>query len=138
MSVFHNRCQYVNLFRIPAINKAGEQFQFHKCFTSTLNLIPEWKLDYKDFFFGFIPYSQIHDDHRDKVVLRIKGQGLTSDYYQFSLESANIMDSFTTDYKLSSLEPLLKEAHDRIEDFFIDILTPDYREELELKVDILK
>lgn len=123
-----NRIQlnYIDNFSFPI-----ENFNFSRYFAAPINFTNNWEIKYHDFFLGIVPYEEINQNEKSKVVMRLRGVGIQDNNYKFTLETVFIMRNLNLD--VSILQSYLEKAHDIIETYFIEFLTPEYQEELGLK-----
>ena len=118
------RMHYVDEFQI---NK--ENFNFESFYEIPINFKNNWKMSYEDFIIGIVPFEE--KKKKQKIVMRLKGLGVINKKYGFSLESIFIMRNLSIE--ISDLEAHLEETHQKIEHYFIEILTDEYKKELGLE-----
>lgn len=118
---------YIDYFKIPTIN-----FDLSKYFTVPIKPTNDWDIKYHDFFLGIVPFEDQSDKEIKKVVLRLRGIGKENENYKFSLESVFIMRNLSIQIEEELFKIYLNDAHDLIETFFIEFLTQEYQEKLEL------
>lgn len=122
---------YIDIFNISL-----EDFQYNKYFSfpKFVNEF-EWDIKFHDIYLGFVPYEEVSHNEKKKIVLRLKSGGIESEKFIFRLETVGSVDDFKMEPQSNLLKQYLDDCHDKIEDYFINFLTKEYREELELVID---
>lgn len=122
---------YIDIFNISL-----EDFQYNRYFSfpKFVNEF-EWDIKFHDIYLGFVPYEEVSQDEKKKIVLRLKSGGIESEKFIFRLETVGSVDDFKMEPQSNLLKQYLDDCHDKIEDYFINFLTKEYREELELEID---
>jgi len=120
---------YVDIFPIPR-----KLFIYNKYFTMpNFDFEHEWKIKFYDVNLGFVPF----EEGKKKIVLRFKSipKNHTEINYNFRLETVGSVDNFSMAPDPEILQSHLDDCHDRIEDYFINFLTDEYRKDLELDIE---
>lgn len=123
---------YVDKFTI-----LREGFQYNKYFTMpNFDFEHEWEIKFHDTNLGFVPFEESSEIMKKKIVLRFKSLQPNHDeeFFNFKLESVGSADEFSMEPQTDILESHLNDCHDRIEEYFINFLTEEYRKELELEI----
>lgn len=124
---------YVDIFLIPR-----KSFIYNKYFTMpNFDFEHEWKILFHDANLGFVPFEEKSEEEKKKIVLRFRSNPQNHDdtNFKFRLETVGSVDIFSMAPDPESLQSLLDDCHDTIEDHFIDFLTDEYRKDLELEVE---
>jgi len=124
---------YVDIFSIPK-----ESFNYNRYFTMpNFDFGHEWNISFNDASLGFVPFEEESEEGKKKIVLRFKSipQKHSETNYNFRLETVGSMDNISMPPDFEILNSHLDDCHDRIEDYFINFLTEEYRSNLELSVD---
>ncbi len=123
---------YIDIFTIPK-----EAFLYNKFFTMpNFNFKHEWEIKFYDTILGFVPFEDDPISGKRKIVIRFKSIPKNHDEvnYNFRLETVGSVANTSIGPDTEILESHLNECHDRIEDYFINFLTDEYRDALELEV----
>jgi len=123
---------YIDLFEIPI-----EDFSYNNYFTFPIINNEKWDIKFQDIFIGFVPYEESSEIDKKKVVLRLRSRGIKEEKYILSLETVGSIDNCSIESRSNILKNYLRECHDRIEDYFIDFLTPKYKTEKGLEFEDL-
>ncbi len=124
---------YVDIFPIPK-----ESFMYNNFFTMpNFNFEHEWDINFYDANLGFVPFEEESEEGKRKVVIRFKSipQNHNEINYNFRLETVGSVDNTSIIQDPEILKSHLDDCHDRIEDYFVNFLTDEYRNYLELEVD---
>lgn len=117
---------YNDIFSIPKQN-----FRFKDYFTLNLKIPNNWDVLPHDLIIGIVPYQR----KNIKIVLRLRNaKGKTSDDYGFSFEAIYIHRNVLFDIKKADLNKILTNAHDYLEQYFIELITDDFKESLGLEI----
>ena len=118
---------YIDDFNIPC-----KDFDFTKYFTLSLNTPVNWDIQYNDLTLGLV----VHKDDYEKVIFRFRALGIKDEKYKFRIESVfsnyNISLPITDE---SRIKEAMDNAHTKIESFFIELLTENYRSDLKLEIE---
>jgi len=124
---------YIDIFTIPK-----EPFTYNHFFTMpNFNFEHEWKIKFYDTILGFVPFEEDLVSGKRKIVIRFKSlpQNHGEVNYNFRLETVGSVANISIAPDPEFLNSHLNECHDRIEDYFINFLTEEYRVALELEVE---
>lgn len=121
---------YKDVFEIPK-----ENFSYNDYFTFPIINNGDWNIKFHDIFIGFVPYEELSETEKEKIVLRLKSRGIKDDKYILSLETVGSVDNCSIIPNSDLLKKYLEESHDRIEDFFISFLSPQYQAEKGLEIE---
>lgn len=114
-----------------------EGFQYNNYFTMpNFDFDHEWEIKFHDANLGFVPFEEPSENMKEKVVLRFKSlqQNHDDEFFNFKLETVGSIDEFSMEPRTDKLESYLNDCHDRVEDYFINFLTEEYRKSLELEI----
>ena len=126
---------YIDIFTIPK-----EPFLYNKYFTMpNFNFEHEWNsaIKFYDTILGFVPFEDEPVSGKRKIVIRFKSIPQNHDEinYNFRLETVGSVANTSIAPDPENLASHLNECHDRVEDYFINFLTDEYRVALELEVE---
>lgn len=116
---------YIDNFRFQI-----ENFDFSRYFATPIEFTNKWEIKYNDFFLGIVPYEEVNQNKKSKIVMRLRGVGIRDNKYNFTLETVFIMRDLNLE--TSILPSYLESAHEIIETHFIEFLTQEYKDELGL------
>ena len=117
---------YNDIFSIPK-----QDFRFKDYFTLNLNIPQNWDVLPHDIIIGIVPYQK----ENIKIILRLRNaKGKTPDDYGFSFETVYINRNALLDVKKANLNDALTYAHDYLEQYFIELITEDFKERLGMEI----
>lgn len=106
-----------------------EDFRFKDNFTINFDKPEILKILPHDFFIGIVP----HEDDNKKLVLRLKGIE-EGNNLKYNLETEFISKNLKLEIEKEDLANYLTEAHDLIEQYFIEFLTEDLRNKIGMEL----
>ena len=107
-----------------------ENFDFGKYFTLSIDPDKNWDISYDDFFLGIVPYQE--QKEKTKLVFRLRTIAQNDENYLYSLETSFMKKDSMIEFDGKLFPMQLDHAHDIIITYFIDFLTKDYQNELNL------
>lgn len=117
---------YKDIFSIPK-----QDFRFKDYFTLNSNTPKTWDVLPHDMIIGIVPYQ----NNNIKIILRLRhAKGKTPDDYGFSFEAVYINRNALLDIKKADLNNVLTLAHDYLEQYFIELITEDFKERLGMEI----
>ena len=122
---------YTDIFQIPV-----EDFQYNDFF-SVPNFDNDfgWGIKFHDIYLGFVPYEEDLESEKRKITFRLRSRGIQNNDHVFGLETVGSIDNFIMDPEPNKLKEHLDRCHEKIEDYFINFLTDQYKEKLGLIFD---
>lgn len=119
------RMEYIDEFIFPKKN-----FKLESYFKLNLNKPEEWDINFNDFHIGIT----IKDQETDKFIIRLRGlPNKEKENNLFRLESIYIKKSIFSLDKKQELINELNEIHDKIIDYFYNILSNNLKNSLGVK-----
>lgn len=118
---------YIDNFIVPK-----ENFRFRDYFNLNFNIPDNWDILPHDIFVGIVPYEK----DNIKVVLRFRSfKTENKDELGFSFETVYIHRKAFINLEEINLKNTLTNAHDWMEQYFIELLTEEYRNKLGMEIE---
>ena len=124
----------INMTYIDEFNLPAENFDLEKYFAIPMKPKNNWDIKFHDFFLGIVPYEDIIENIKNKIVIRLRGIGKFKDKFKFNLESAYIIQNLSLPTEDDNFKIYLDQSHDAIEDHFINFLDDGYKIEIGLEI----
>lgn len=108
-----------------------EDFRFKDYFTLNFNIPENWDILPHDIFVGIVPYQE----DNIKIILRLRNLNVKNkEELGFTLETVYIHRKAFINLEEGKLESILTNAHDWMEQYFIEFLTEEYKNKLGMEI----
>jgi len=120
---------YIDKFTIPS-----DGFLFEKYFSVALTKPSNWKIYPHDIFIGITPFEE---DNGEKIIIRLRtppNVQKDADNYEFRLETVFLNRNLAVPLEKEELKDYLTSAHDQINKYFVEFLTPEHHKFIGLEI----